>query len=672
MSESFPPRKTPPVQKPPPAGAPSNSPEFWRSIFGSLGEGVIAVDENGKSLLWNAAAARVLRAGSTDVPLSRWTETYGLYLPDTVTPYPPGDLPIARAMRGEVAAAAEVFVRNPLVPCGVWASMTATPWRDASGQVRGGVLVVRDITQAKRMEEALRKERDWASAAEGKLQQANETLRTLIEAAPLAIWAHDLEGNVKFWNPAAERIFGWSEREVLNQPLPIIPEDQREDFRNLLERYRRGEVLRGLERRRRKKDGSPIDISIWSAPLRDAAGNITAQLGIIADITERKELEEQFRRAQKMEAVGRLAGGVAHDFNNLLTIISGYGQMLLDALEPGDPHRENVAEILKAAQSAAALTNRLLAFSRRQIAQPRVLDLNAVVVSLDKMLHRMIGEDVELVTELSPNLGKIKADPGQIEQVLMNLVVNSRDAMPEGGRITIQTAPVVFDDRYARTHLGIRPGPYVMLTVSDTGRGMDAETMPHLFEPFFTTKEEGKGTGLGLSIVYGIVKQSGGDIWASSEPGKGTTFQICLPVVEEPAEPDAAPAAPNRPLEGTETILLAEDEASLRQLISEILRRQGYTVLQAVSGEEALRLCREQPGPIHLFLTDVVMPCMSGRALAERLLALRPALKVMYMSGYAGNAAVCREILESGALFLEKPFMPEVLIRRVREVLDAP
>jgi two-component system cell cycle sensor histidine kinase/response regulator CckA len=498
------------------------------------------------------------------------------------------------------------------------------------------------------------------------LRQVNETLGAVIDTSPLAIVAMDLAGRVVSWNRAAERIFGWSEEEVLGQVFPAVPEDDMAFFHDNLERIRLGEVLSGVERNRNTKGGAPVAVALWNAPRRNAAGEVVGAISVIADVTERKRLEDQFRQSQKMEAVGRLAGGVAHDFNNLLTVITGYSQMVLDTFSAEDMLRGYVEEVLRAAESAAALTNQLLAFSRRQVVQPQVLDLNTLVVNVDKMLHRLIGEDIELVTALSPSLPKIKVDPGQFQQVLMNLVVNARDAMPDGGRLTIETTAARFKERDAPP--GLAPGNYVELSVRDTGKGMDEEIRRRLFEPFFTTKARGKGTGLGLSTAYGIVKQSGGDIWVTTEPGKGSQFQIYLPAAEE-AEAAAAQGclAPSQQ-QGVETILLVEDETGLRKLVREVLRAHGYAVLQAGDVREAMRICEQHLGAIHLFLTDVVMPHMSGRELAEHATALRPGMKVLYMSGYTD--VIAEQPAADQAPFLQKPFTPDALLAKIRDVLD--
>ena len=506
-------------------------------------------------------------------------------------------------------------------------------------------------------------------AAEAALKETNAKLQAVIETSPLAIMTLDLEGRVLAWNFASERMFGWSAAEVLNRVLPVMPEEERT---GLVEEIRTGEPLLGVERQRLRKDGSSIDVTLWTAPLRTPAGEVSGVKGIYADMTESKQLEEQLRHAQKMEAVGRLAGGIAHDFNNILTVITGYGEMLAERIADDPVMSEEVQAILKAAEHAAALTSQLLIFSRRHVVSQESIDLNTVVAKLGRMLGRIIGEDVELVTAPGPALARVRVDAAQIEQVIMNLAVNARDAMPEGGRLTIETANVELDAVYARSHIGVKEGQYVMLAVSDTGKGISPEVRSRLFEPFFTTKERGKGTGLGLSTVYGIVKQSGGDISVSSEPGKGTTFKIYLPRVME-TKPQKAPASELSPAErGEETVLLAEDEPGVRALARDVLRQHGYEVLEAVDVNDALRICREHPGCIDLLLTDVVMPVMSGRELAERVSEIRSEIKVLYMSGYTDNIVVSHGVTSIGRQFLQKPFTPRSLARKVRETLDRP
>ncbi len=398
-----------------------------------------------------------------------------------------------------------------------------------------------------------------------------------------------------------------------------------------------------------------------------AAANQSLQM----EVNERKSSEAQLRQSQKMEAVGQLAGGVAHDFNNLLTAITGHSELCLLRLESKDPAYHHLEQIKKAGDRAAALTRQLLAFSRKQILQPKIIDLNQVVVDLNKMLQRLIGEDIDLLMGLAADVGMVKADPNQLEQILLNLSINARDAMPRGGRLTIETSNAHLGDEFTRDHVAVRPGQHVMLAVSDNGSGMDAETQAHIFEPFFTTKEVGKGTGLGLATVYGIVRQSGGSIWVYSEVGRGTTFKIYLPLAEGPAEAARVVTDNLESFKGTETVLLVEDEDVVRDMATEILRESGYHVLEAKHGPEALMLARKHPEVIHLMLTDVVMPKMSGRELAEQLTPQRQEMKVLYMSGYTDDAIVHHGVLEEGMAFIGKPFTPSALARKIRELLDA-
>jgi signal transduction histidine kinase/CheY-like chemotaxis protein len=412
-----------------------------------------------------------------------------------------------------------------------------------------------------------------------------------------------------------------------------------------------------------------VEVSLSSAPLYGDHGEFAGAVRIYVDLTARRRLEEQLHQAQKMEAVGQLAGGVAHDFNNLLTVINGYSELLLAELPRNSAARELLAEIAAAGERAGALTRQLLAFSRRQVLEPKVLSLNAVVGDAERMLRRLIGEDIRLATRLDPALAAVRADPGQVQQALINLCVNARDAMPTGGRLTIETQNVRLDEAYAASRPGVRPGPYALLTVSDTGTGMDEATKARIFEPFFTTKGPGQGTGLGLAVVFGVVKQSGGHIEVFSEPGRGTTFQIYLPQVpgETPAarRPTAAPVP-----RGTETLLLVEDEEAVRALARHVLKSCGYTVLDAADGREAVRLAEGHAGPLHLLVSDVVMPHLGGRQLAERVAALRPDVKVLFLSGYTDDAVVRHGVLEAEFAFLQKPFTPAALAAKVREVLD--
>ncbi len=507
--------------------------------------------------------------------------------------------------------------------------------------------------------------------AEVALRESEERYRTLVEGVRDVIFALSPDGTITSLNPAFETITGWRREQWVGQPFErlVHPEDLPLAL-ELLGRVVRGE-LRPVNQFRVRTATGDYRVAEFSATSQLVEGQIIGILGIGRDVTERVQLEQQLRQAQKMEAVGRLAGGIAHDFNNILTAITGYADLLLEDLGPADPRRQDAEEVRKAAERAAGLTRQLLAFSRQQVLQPSVMDVNALVGDLQKMLGRLLGEDVDLNTRLHPAAGRVKADAGQLEQVLMNLAVNARDAMPRGGKLTLETANADLDERFAAEHYPARPGPYVMIAVTDTGTGMSEETQAHMFEPFFTTKEKGKGTGLGLATVYGIVKQSGGFIWVYSELGHGSTFKIYLPRVEEPSRrsgesPRAAAPAPR----GTETVLVAEDEPPVRAIARQVLERHGYTVLEAASAESALDIATRYSGTIHLLLTDVIMPGMNGRELATRLADLRPDARVIFMSGYADDAVTRHGVLEPGSTYLQKPFTPDAIARRVREVLD--
>jgi two-component system cell cycle sensor histidine kinase/response regulator CckA len=548
-----------------------------------------------------------------------------------------------------------------------------------AGERTIGVLVVQTYTEGVRYGEREKDILQFVSTqiataierkrSEAQLQESEKRYRLLFEANPQAMWVYDNE-TLRFLavNEAAIRRYGYSRQEFLGMTLRDIRlPSEHARLEELVDQRTPGPRVVG-DLRHRRKDGTVIEVEI-AVDTIEFAGR-PAGLVSVQDVSERKQLEDQLRQSQKIEAVGQLAGGIAHDFNNLLTAITGYSELLLEDLGVQDPRRQDLEEIRKAAWRAASLTQQLLAFSRKQVLQPQILDLNQVVGNAEKLLRRLIGENITLRTSLDASLGATKADPGQLEQVIVNLAVNARDAMPHGGQLLIETKNVDLDAAYAAAHAAVTAGPYVVLAVSDTGSGMDEATKARLFEPFFTTKEPGKGTGLGLSTAYGIVRQSGGFIWVYSEPGQGATFKIYLPRIAAKAERIEPSPLPAKVPRGTETILLVEDEPALRAVARRALERQGYVILEAPDGDSALALMAAHSGPLDLLVTDVVMPGLSGRELATRLVAARPGVRVLYTSGYTDDAIVQHGVLEAGIQFLQKPFTPDTLGRKVRDVLD--
>jgi two-component system cell cycle sensor histidine kinase/response regulator CckA len=506
--------------------------------------------------------------------------------------------------------------------------------------------------------------------SEEKVRESEARLRVLVEQLPAVLWTVDR--GLRFTSALGA---GFARLKIKPDELVGM---------SLLDYFETADqTFLPIAAHRRAVAGEPMTFHVeWKSgsyachvePLRDSDGQVSGAICMSLDITDRKQLEEQLRQAQKMEAVGRLAGGIAHDFNNLLMVIQGYSDLLVERLPDGDPLRRNAEQIQMASQRASSLTRQLLAFSRKQMLAPKILNVQSVVAEMEKILRRLIGEDVQLETSSAPDLGLIKADRSQIEQVILNLAVNARDAMPQGGRLTIETANVELDASYSHPPAVLSPGRYVMLAVTDNGCGMDAETQAHVFEPFFTTKEKGKGTGLGLATVYGVVKQSGGYVWVYSEPGRGTSFKIYLPRIEETAVPAGRDGKSETqiPERGSETILLVEDEKGVRELAREYLASSGYTVIEAEDGHTALELAAMHVGPIHLLLTDVVMPGISGRELAERVSQIRPGIKIIYMSGYTDQAVVHHGILRNDAVLLQKPFTLMTLAGKLREMLAVP
>jgi PAS domain S-box-containing protein len=531
---------------------------------------------------------------------------------------------------------------------------------------------IRDISDRKRIAEELRRaNEELHHRTAEQLGEYRSKLASIIDSSEDAILSKDLNGIITSWNRGAENIYGYTAEEIVGKHISLLtPPDRPDEISEILKKIARGESTEHYESVRVTKDGRHLNVSISVAPLRDAAGKIIGASAIARDITSQKRAESQLRQAQKMEAIGRLAGGVAHDFNNVLAIINACREFLRDRIDPAANASLYVDNIKKATERGALLTKQLLAFSRTSAVQPRILDLNERLKDISKLLRPLMGDDVEiLVTSKSPT-AVVEADPGQLDQIVVNLAVNARDAMPRGGKFILETGTVRFDEAFADRHQTMPAGKYVQLSASDTGVGMDEATISRIFEPFFTTKEVGKGTGLGLATVYGIVKQSAGHILVYSEPGHGTTFKIYLPNAEHKvgtglkSEPETV--GPKR--EGT-TILLVEDDEIMRGLTRQLLQEHGYTVFEANDGKSALEWVQSYSGPIDLLLTDVVMRRMSGPELVDHLNALRPALKVVYMSGYTGELMAEREVLQRGITLLEKPFSRTALLNTIHTAL---
>jgi PAS domain S-box-containing protein len=534
---------------------------------------------------------------------------------------------------------------------------TSSVIRNSDGEPEKLVIVNRDVTERKK--------------AEGALRRSEAGFRSVVEDAPYGIYRASTSGRFLQVNPALQKMLGYQlVEELLRRDLASEIFRHAGEYQRLTEALTGTEEVKDIELEWKRQDGTPITVRCSGRRINDENG-APAYFEVFAeDVTEKRILEKQLRMAQKMEAIGRLSGGIAHDFNNLLGVIIGYSRVLNKALTTNAALREHAVEIEKAGQRAASLTKQLLAFSRQQVLTPAVLNLNTLASDMEKMLPRLLGEDIEVSLLLDPELGDVKADQSQVEQVIMNLAVNARDAMPLGGKLKIQTSNVELDQAYTWNHPGSKVGSYVLLAVTDTGTGMDAGTLTHIFEPFFTTKERGKGTGLGLATVYGVVKQSNGYIWVDSAPGKGASFQIYLPRhVGQPAA-DEQIIDSSEKLRGTETILLVEDAEPLRKLAQAFLEAGGFRVLSAESGESALEVMASFGGTFDLLLTDVVMPGINGRVLAEQMLPRQPGMRVLYMSGYTDSFIAGHGVLDPGTHLLHKPFTEEILIRKVREVLD--
>jgi two-component system, cell cycle sensor histidine kinase and response regulator CckA len=624
--------------------------ELFRLIGDNAADMIAVVDMDGKRIYNSQSYGRVLGYDESELKSSSSFEQIH-----------PEDRERVReaAAEARVAGVGRTLEYRIRHKNGSWLVLesTASVIRSRSGEPQKLVIVNRDITERKKAAESLR--------------QSESGFRSMVEDAPYGIFRCRSDGRLVSANPAFERMLGYED------PHKLLQSNLVEDvfggpgeFQKLKSLLEGGKEFKDVAVELRRRDGAQITVRCRGRSVKDQEG--VPSFDVFAeDVTEKRILERQLQMAAKMEAVGRLSGGIAHDFNNLLGVIIGYSQLFKRKLEPASPLLEHAQEIEKAGQRAAALTRQLLAFSRQQVLTPAVLNLNDLVTDMVKMLPRLIGEDITVSTSLAAGLATVKADQGQIEQVIMNLAVNARDAMPDGGNLRIETSNRNFDEAYTRHHPGARAGEYVMLAVIDSGMGIDAEALAHIFEPFFTTKEVGKGTGLGLATVYGVVKQSEGYIWVDSEPGKGASFQIFLPKVdEEPASRIAARDSDGEATGGSETILLVEDSEPLRKVTQSFLESHGFRVLVAQNGEEALQVAACYAGRIHLLLTDVVMPGINGRVLAQRLLSKRRGVKVLFISGYTDSFVAIHGVLDRGMTLLDKPFTEEDLIQKVREVLD--
>jgi two-component system, cell cycle sensor histidine kinase and response regulator CckA len=633
------------------------SEERYRVLFDASTDTIITTDEDGRIAGWNKSAERMFGYAAAEV----------IGQPATVV-VPHGYRDRHRAGLDRVKSGGEPHLIGKTVEMeGLRRDgsefpleVSLTAWTVASG--RFYTAIIRDITERR--------------LAEEQVERIHSEYRLLLNSIGEGVHWIGVDGRIRFENPAAAGMLGYEVSELIGKPAHLTMHHTRADGTPypveecaIYAALRDGVACHAKDDVFWRKDGTSFAVEYISTPIRDEKDRLTGTVVVFTDITDRRRLEEQLRQSQKMEAVGRLAGGVAHDFNNLLTVIFGYSDVLLHGLEPG-PLYEAMQEVRRASERAAGLTRQLLAFSRKQTLVPEVLDLGDVVSSLSTMVERLIGEDVKVSVVVSPGLGWVKADRGQLEQVVMNLTVNARDAMPKGGSLLFELQNVELDDAYTATHAEVKPGPYVLLAISDTGTGMDAKTQKRIFEPFFTTKEVGKGTGLGLSTVHGIVHQSGGAIDVYSKPGRGTTFKVYLPrFADDAAVPRAVSEIHAALAAESETVLVVEDEAAIRQLTKLILQKAGYTVLLAESPVAAERIAGSHPGPIHLMLADVAMPGMRGPKLAEQLIRLRPDLRVLYMSGYTDNAIAHHGILDAGTEFLQKPFTPLRLRQKIREVL---
>jgi len=634
---------------------------FLSAVLDNIQESIIICNEEGQIIRFNEAARRLHGLPEKPISPDQWAEHYDLYETDAITRLPKKDIPLFRALNGERVRNAEVVV-SPKKQDPHFLACNGQVLNDAAGHRIGALVTMHDITERKRAEESLR--------------QSEDKFRTLVDQAPEALFLHNTDGRIVDVNQAALTRYGYSRDQFLRMTASDIDPDyvEREDGGAFWQNLKAQNQIR-FEARHRRKDGSifPVDVSLSAIKL----GREKFILALAEDISDRKQaeaerrkLQDQLLQAQKMETVGRLAGGVAHDFNNMLGIIIANAELSEMQIGSDSPVYNSIQEILKASNRAADTVRYLLAFARKQIISPKILDLNDTIYGALDMLRRLIGEDIHLRLVPGKDLWKVRMDPSQTHQILTNLVVNSRDAMPNGGTITIETKNAVLDASYCQNHKGVEPGDYVTLAVTDTGDGIAPEVMDHLFDPFFTTKEVGKGTGLGLPMVYGAIKQNNGHVEIHSELGAGATVRLYLPRVEEEASKPKEKVIEKTVPGGNETVLVAEDERALLDTCRYVLERQGYTVLTARNPKEALEIAEKHPGEIDLLLTDVVMPDMNGKKLAEKLQAMRPHLKTLFMSGYTADVMAQRGILEQEVTFIQKPFNFTGLAEKVRGALD--
>jgi len=630
--------------------------QFRHMIEGVKDHGIFTLDPEGRVTSWNKGAEHIYGYASEEIIGQHRSRFFS---PEDAT----SGLP-RWELRETVATGqfSEQAWRVRKDGTRFWANGTITPLRDEAGALRGFLKIVRDLTERKQIETELRKSVEALHLRDRAIKAVSQGIFITDPNQP--------DNPIIYASPGAELMTGYRAEELVGRNCRFLQGAQTDPARvaEVRQAIRAGREC-SVELLNYRKDGTPFWNALFINPVRDDQGRLVHFIGVQADVTEQHQLEDQLRQAQKLESIGQLAGGIAHDFNNLLTVISGHSEMLM-SLPSNGPMQESIQAISEAGERAAGLTRQLLIFSRRAVVDLQVLDLNIVVNDTEKLLRRMIGEDVVLAAVLAPRLSRVRADSGHIGQVLMNLCINARDAMPEGGKLTIQTQNVELDAPYVNTHVEVQPGRYVLLTVSDTGTGMTLEVNRRIFEPFFTTKGVGKGTGLGLSVVHGIVKQNNGFIGVYSELGMGTTFKVYLPVVEDEVAAPRNVFDPTRVGRGTETVLLVEDEDSVREIALLALRTQGYAVLSATNGKEAMRVVSEHTGNIDLLVTDVVMPEMNGRQLAEGLRTRLPKMKVLYLSGYTDDAVVRHGILQAEVAFLQKPYTPMTLLRKVRQVLD--